>query len=265
MAQISTACTALPHVDQRIDLSLVAASEPTLASQARSARDAFTRLDNLIVRALNGQAYYSRQALRFGYLFARACIANPQKASKLPEWEQGAVREGNNPYYQPLKYVARGVSNEITAKLTVWAAIYRDAAENSIAADAFLVLKRDHGVRAWYDSLRKAANDNEPVQAGESAVAAVSFGEPANDNRPEEPGGTVAAIPVPLEPPPNPGVPPARRDRRRGSRSRTEARPGVARPGCGRAGCSFHPRPGRLPRPGSAAGDRQPGDHSLVE
>lgn len=203
MNQISTPSTALALVDQGIDPSLAAASEPTLALQARIARDAFTWLDNLVARALNGQSSVSRQALKFGYRFTRACVANPEEAVQLPNWEQAAVREGTNPYYQPLKYVAGDVSKEIACKLTMWAAIYRDAAENSISVDAFLeVLKRNHGVRAWYDSLRKAANDNAPV------VATVSFGEPANDNRPEEPEGPEPVAPVAIEQPSTPAAPP---------------------------------------------------------
>ena len=187
--------------------SLAAASKPTLASQARSAHDAFTRLDNFVARTLNGQASVSRQALRLGYQFACACVANPDEAAKLPEWDQGAVREGTNSYYQPLKYVAGDVSREITSKLTMWAAIYRDASENSIPADEFLdVLKRNHGVRAWYDSLRTAANDNEPMQPGEAIVATVAFGQPANDNRPEEPEGPEPVTPVAVAPLPEPGT-----------------------------------------------------------
>ena len=172
---------------------LAAAKRTTLLAQYRAAKDAVTRLDGVVYNLLDGQGGIGRRATQAAYAFTIACFNKPAQAAKLPGWADAAVQPGTNPYGQPLKMLADDMSNIIQAKISIWAKVFRDAHTAKIKPEHFLAhLKRNHGMRRWYDSIglaEKVANDN---------------GKNAGLGRASGAGGKANSMPKPKAPAPAP-------------------------------------------------------------
>lgn len=147
--------------------SNIAATKPsTLLPMMRAAKFSFTNLSNVVGSVLDGQRGPGQRAYLAGYIFTIGCMESPADAAKLPGWDNAAVQANANPYYQPLKMVAKNINSDVQTKISLLAKVYRDAHKENIAPEQFLEhLKRKHGLRRWYDSVvlaEKAANGNVP-------------------------------------------------------------------------------------------------------
>ncbi|MBC8269047.1 MAG: hypothetical protein H8E36_09890 [Rhodospirillaceae bacterium] len=147
--------------------SNIAATKPsTLLAQYRAAKDAITNLSSIVGNLLNGQGGAGRRAHLAAYTFVSACMDNPAEAAKLPGWDDAAVQAGTNPCYQPIKMLAADMNPAVQSKISMMAKVYQHAHKANIAPEHFLEhLKRNHGLRRWYDGINlaeKAANGNTP-------------------------------------------------------------------------------------------------------
>ena len=147
--------------------SNIAATKPsTLLAQYRAAKDAITNLSSIVGNLLNGQGGAGRRAHLAAYTFVSACMDNPAEAAKLPGWDDASVQAGTNPCYQPIKMLAENLDPAVQAKISMMAKVYQHAHDAGIKPEHFLEhLKRNHGLRGWYDGIvlaGKAANGNVP-------------------------------------------------------------------------------------------------------
>jgi hypothetical protein len=148
------------------DSNIAVAKPSTLLAQFRAAKDAIGNLNSMVNNLLDGQGGAGRRATQAAYAFTIACMDNPAEAAKLPGWGDAAVQAGANPYFQPLKMLVDDMNNVIQSRISIWAKVFRVAHEAGITAEKFLEhLKRNHGMRRWYDAIvlaDKAANGNVP-------------------------------------------------------------------------------------------------------
>ena len=154
-----------------------AAKRTTLLAQLLAARDSLTILDKAVTNLLEGQNAIGGKALVAAYSFTIACMERQAEAAKLSGWKDAAVQSGNNDYCQPLKLLAGDLDNVPQSRISIWAAVFRNAHAAKIKPKNFLEhRKRNHGMRQWYDAIikAKAANDNEPGVGSQKSSGAGS-------------------------------------------------------------------------------------------
>ncbi len=148
------------------DIGFAGAKRTTLLAQYRAARESLSRVDSEVNNLLDGQNAIGGKALVAAYSFTIACMERPAEAAKLPGWQDAAVQPGANPCCQPLKLVAGDMNNVVQSRISIWAGVARHAHAEGIKPAKFLEhLKRNHGMRRWYDAINmqaKASNDNDP-------------------------------------------------------------------------------------------------------
>ena len=151
--------------------------------QFRAARGAVTNLKSVVSNLLNGQGGAGRRATQTAYAFTVACMDNPAEAAKLPGWDDAAVQASANSYTQPLKMLVDDMDNIIQSRISIWVKVFRGAHKAGITPEHFLEhLKRNHGMRRWYDAIvlaDKAANGNVPkVGANKSSTGSTATPKP---------------------------------------------------------------------------------------
>lgn len=146
------------------DTGITATNPSTLLAQYRATKDAIANLNSMVNNLLDGQGGAGRRATQAAYAFTVACMDNPAEAAKLPGWDDAALQAGANPYFRPLKMLVDDMNNIIQCRISIWAKVFRDAHDAGITPKDFLQhLKRNHGMRRWYDAIGladKATNDN---------------------------------------------------------------------------------------------------------
>ncbi len=139
------------------------ATKTLLAKQA-AAIFAVSYLNNAIVSLLDGQGEIGQRAVQTAYDFTIACMDDIATAQTLIGWTKAAVQSGKNPYCQPLKLLAPQKDNIVLSKISIWAKVFRVAHAAGITPGEFPShVKRNHGMRRWYDTIGladNAANDN---------------------------------------------------------------------------------------------------------
>ena len=148
----------------------VVAKRTTLRAQYRAARESLTNLNSTVANLLDGQGAIGGKALVTAYSFTIACLERSAEAAKLPGWKDAAVRPSANPYCQPLKLLAGDMDNITQSRISIWAAVFRNAHAAGIKPEDFLEhRKRNHGMRRWYDFITTsdslnltAGNQNKP-------------------------------------------------------------------------------------------------------
>ena len=186
------------------DNGFAAATPATLLALHREARDAITRVDITVNGLLDGQFDLGRKAILAAYTFTVRCMDAPADAAKLPGWADAAVLSGTNPFGQPLKLLADDVNNIVQAKISMWAKVFRNAHQASIAPDQFLDhLKRNSGMRRWYDSIVAAESAANPKPAnggrkggGKRNGGGKGSGKPTTAS--PAPKGTSTVVPMPV-------------------------------------------------------------------
>ncbi len=147
------------------DSNITAAKPSTLLALQRATKNAIANLNSMVNNLLDGQGGAGRRATQAAFAFTVACMDNPAEAAKLPGWDDAAVQAGANPYFQPLKMLVGDMNNVIQSRISIWAKVFRDAHDAGITPEDFLEhLKRNHGMRKWYEAIglaEKAANDND--------------------------------------------------------------------------------------------------------